>query len=562
MSSSSDRLLWSYGSLFNNSTNQTDFDEQLVAPEDVPIDSVLTSIYLNGIICVVLLGLYEVLRRILPTVYSSKERLDRRGTQRLCHHPDEAEHTPEKGYNLYAESTSASTPETLPEVLAELPNGRPLDWIGIVLSVPWSQVREIAGLDGYFFLRYIRMNIRITAVSTFWFFAILVPIYATGGNPYEEQIGWYHISAANIPATGWRLWAAIFFLYCFAGYIFFVIKQELRHHLEVRQDFLVRGSNHVNPQHHYSIMVERIPYELRSDRALKDYFDKLFPGKVHSASVVMKLPDLEEASQRCTRTARRLEKSIAHLYATGNRPSHIVGRMRLSVLGVDLQPFDLNCNRSVNGPVYVNEGRYVERPEKGTRVDSISYYTQELAANSRTLFKMQQRKAQIAESGNITINADNWLDKALRNFTWVQNIIMADSAIENDLASPEDPAYSPEMHFTRAELMTSRYGAISPSVIGTSTSYESMDDRPVRLIKNDLLVRRILEKQYCYLIQRQIHALTPSCSIYRTRQVAFAASPSLLLHTATLKRMKNGEQSFDDGQAEWDLILLSLEYIL
>ncbi|GKY92356.1 hypothetical protein MPSEU_000206500 [Mayamaea pseudoterrestris] len=490
---------WSYYSLFgNNSTNTTDWDSQLVAPQDVPVDSVLTSIYLNSIICVVVLGLYEILRRLLPTVYSSKERLDRTGTQRREHHPH-SQQTPAKGYSTYHDTShnqhnnnhhhasDNDNNDLLQESLTSLPNDRPLDWVFPVFAIPWSKVRRIAGLDGYFFLRYIRMNVRITAVSTFWFFAILVPVYMTGSNPYEQQQGWYLMSAANIPSAGWRIWIAILFAYLFAGFIFFVVKQEYRHFLEVRQDFLARGAQHVDPQHHFSIMVERIPYELRSDRALKDYFDKLFPGKVHSASVVMKLPDLEEASQRCVRTVRRLEKSIAYLYATGKRPTHIVGRGRLNVLGVDLQPIDWSCICAPDPPIYVQDGRYVERPERGTRVDSISYYTQELAAHSRELYKMQQRKAQIAESGNIAIKADNWMEKAFRNFSWVQNIIMADSALANDLLAPEDPysQSSPVTQSPRAELMTSRYGAISPSTLESATSYESMDDGPITLVKQD-----------------------------------------------------------------------------
>ena len=480
---------WTYYDAFfgSNGTNQTaDFDSQLVAPQDVPVDSVLTSIYLNSIICVVVIGLYEILRRLLPTVYSSKERLDRTGTQRREDHPHSTQ-TPAKGYSTFHDSNKKATDleDDLLDSLASLPNDRPLDWVGPVFAIPWPKVRKIAGLDGYFFLRYIRMNVRITAVSTFWFFVLLVPVYMTGSNDNEQQQGWYLASAANIPADGWRIWVAIAFAYLFAGFIYFVVKQEYRHYLEIRQDFLARGSQHVDPQHHFSIMVERIPYELRSDRALKDYFEKLFPGKVHSASVVMKVPDLEDASQRCVRTVRRLEKSIAYLYATGRRPNHVVGRGRLSVLGVDLQPFDLSCICEADPPLYINDGRYVERPERGTRVESISYYTQELAAHSRALFKMQQRKAQIAESGNISIKADNWMDKAFRNFSWVQNIIMADSALANDLVAPDDLySQSPDEQFPRAELMSSRYGAIASSVHDSGASYEMMDDRPV-LVTND-----------------------------------------------------------------------------
>jgi hypothetical protein len=494
---------WSGGGSSNATGNYTapkDFDSQLVAPQDVPVDAVLTSIYLNSIVCLVLLTSYELLRRLLPTVYSSREKLiitrpqqpqspaastDKNRNTNMCRNsnhpsPTNSQHEYHAFDDEHLDDKKKEQEQTLPEStisqdnsLFSLPDDRPFNWVGPVFGVPWSAVRKTAGLDAYFFLRYIRMNVRITAVSTFWFFCILVPIYATG-QPSDStdalQQGWYHISAANIQTHGWRMWVLVVFAYLFAAFIAFVIKQEYRHFLEVTQDFLARGSPHVNPQHHYSLLIESIPFELRSDSALKDYFDKLYPGKVHSASVVLKLPDLEDASIRCNRTVRRLEKSIAYLHATGKRPEHIVGRARLTVLGVDLEPWDCSCGD--DGSVYVEDARYAERPERGTRVDSISYYTQELAANSRALFKIQQRKVQIAESGNMSIKADNWLDQAVRNFTMAATQIMDDSAIANDLKVPDRPsqASSPEIlaaSVPRAEKMTSQYGSFSSATIGT-----------------------------------------------------------------------------------------------
>lgn len=99
----------------------------------------------------------------------------------------------------------------------------------------------------------------------------------------------------------------------------------------------------MHPQHHYSLLVENIPQDLRSEKALFDYFNKLFPGKIHSSSVVLNLPDLEAVKHRCLRVCRRLEKSIAHWHATGTRPTHNVGSPRVNVLGVDLAPFDCSC---------------------------------------------------------------------------------------------------------------------------------------------------------------------------------------------------------------------------
>ena len=94
----------------------------------------------------------------------------------------------------------------------------------------------------------------------------------------------------------WRIWVPVGFLYVFSGFVFYCMKGELGHFMELRLDFLGKGGGGgrdgvlgvdggVNPQQHYSIMLENIPEELRSDRALYQYFNSLFPNKVHSANV-------------------------------------------------------------------------------------------------------------------------------------------------------------------------------------------------------------------------------------------------------------------------------------
>ena len=40
-----------------------------------------------------------------------------------------------------------------------------------------SPVAKLVGLDAYMLLRYIRLCLRITAMSTFWGLAVLLPLY-------------------------------------------------------------------------------------------------------------------------------------------------------------------------------------------------------------------------------------------------------------------------------------------------------------------------------------------------------------------------------------------------
>lgn len=273
----------------NNGSNSADhFDAMnLQKAEDVSVDAVMTSIIFNVIVFIMLMAVYELLRHRMPAVYSSRKKRYMSGSARRRRDKFKQQQQHQTGNDVASQASAESlTIDALapgdesddslsiprvPSMMSEssLPEiDRPLDWLGPVLGVSWKKVRQTAGLDGYFFLRFIRMNVRICAVTMVWFFIILVPLYGTGNE--DNAHGWYNFSAKNVPKHSWRMWIPCILLYLFSGFIVFVIKQEYRHFLEVRQDFLARGSAHVNPQHHYSIMLENIPYELRSDRALAE----------------------------------------------------------------------------------------------------------------------------------------------------------------------------------------------------------------------------------------------------------------------------------------------------
>lgn len=365
-----------------------------------------------------------------------------------------------------------------------------LEWATPIHATPWSTFRDLAGLDAYFFLRYIRMCLKITAVSSFWGMLILWPVYATGGG---GQSGFYHFSMANVsPGEKGRVWVPTFFCWAFTMYCWFCVRCEMEHYGELRMLFLggeeearmaaekKRGSSsnlveqgknltvvnetpeeredddvpdvqslsprssspllpenqgeenpdnltpchsfgdnsgvhdnlniHVN-QHRYSLQVEKVPVALRSNTALFNYFNEMFPNQVHSACVAMNVPDLEALSVRRLRVARRLEKSLAYYYATGMRPTHITGRPRCQCCGIESTPIDGMClicccfydscamnvhhDDETESPEHITD----QLPDKGECVDSISYYTLDLALCNIRLKKLQKEKFQIAETG-------------------------------------------------------------------------------------------------------------------------------------------------------------------
>lgn len=468
----------------NYASNNDDFTSQFNAAKDVSVDAVLTSIYLNSIAFVFLMCTYECLRRLLPSVYSSQIKRQyknyggRTGTKEKSSEMNwgsgvgDGDASSGEGdtdtvvgtesidrenslAQLRSYSRSFMLPEysTLPDVITSF------NWVAGVFSVSWDTVRKYSGLDGYFFLRYIRMNLRICFVTSFWAFLILVPTYATGDN--NDQEGWYHLSVANVLSGSPRMWIPAIFAYLFTGFIFFVMKQEYRHFLELRMDFLARGTTYIHPQHHYSLMVENIPHELRSEKALAAYFESLFPGKVHSACMVLNLPDLETVAARCMRVCRRLEKSIAYYYDTGKRATHNVGSPRIRILGIDMAPCDFGCCATPN-VAYVDNRDTTEKPDKGTHVDSISYYTYDLAETNKELHAMQTRKNEMAFVGSSHVDAENWITKLMVAAYEMADEIMIDSAEDNALRTNYSSVSEKGISIPQAELMSTRtlYGTL------------------------------------------------------------------------------------------------------
>ena len=53
--------------------NADEFASQLKPASDISVDAVMTSLYLNAIVFVACMATYEVLRRILPSVYAARK---------------------------------------------------------------------------------------------------------------------------------------------------------------------------------------------------------------------------------------------------------------------------------------------------------------------------------------------------------------------------------------------------------------------------------------------------------------------------------------------------------
>jgi hypothetical protein len=89
--------------------------------------------------------------------------------------------------------------------------------------------------------------------------------------------------------------------------------------------------------------------------------------------------------------------------------------------------------RTGNSVIYVDNRVENEKPQRGTHVDSISYYMHDLAECNKVMYFMQQRKSEIAISGNLSFEADNWLARVVTSANVIADQIIVDSANDNGL---------------------------------------------------------------------------------------------------------------------------------
>lgn len=118
---------------------------------------------------------------------------------------------------------------------------------------------------------------------------------------------------------------------------------------------------------------------------------------------------------------------------------------------------------------YVDNRGVNQRPARGTHVDSISYYTFDLADCNKKLYTMQKRKSQIALTGNASNDAETWLSRLMISANEIADQIMIDSAVDNSLRAAYtnmDDRFG--VPIPQAELMASHYGSFGYKNSGMS----------------------------------------------------------------------------------------------
>ncbi|KAF2150799.1 DUF221-domain-containing protein [Myriangium duriaei CBS 260.36] len=202
-----------------------------------------------------------------------------------------------------------------------IPASGPYQWALPLFSMPNSTIINKCGLDAYFFLRYLRMLLKIFVPMAVAILPILLPINrysgpgittdgngtVTGVTQGVNVLGWQNINGKHQQRT----WAHLILAVLVILWVCYVIYQELRGYIRIRQAYLT------SPQHRIrasatTVLVSGIPRKWLSVEALSGLYD-VFPGGIRNIWINRDFDELLEKVKLRNKIAKNLESAETNL---------------------------------------------------------------------------------------------------------------------------------------------------------------------------------------------------------------------------------------------------------
>ena len=196
-----------------------------------------------------------------------------------------------------------------------------LDWIIGVCRISDQELFEQCGLDAVVYIRLLQMGFKISVVGCLN--AIyLIPVYSKATKTNDNIAVTDNldlISIANLNNNDPGMYGTVTATYIYFCFALYLIIQEFEWYTTKRHEFMSR----VSP-YNYTVFVGGIPNQLRSNKALHNFFNELFED-VHDVSIALELDGLDELIKQREELVLKLEHAVNVFTATGKRPMHSAG---------------------------------------------------------------------------------------------------------------------------------------------------------------------------------------------------------------------------------------------
>ncbi|KIV84205.1 hypothetical protein PV11_06172 [Exophiala sideris] len=199
------------------------------------------------------------------------------------------------------------------------PPNNPFRWLWLLLKTPNDLVLRKAGMDAYFFLRYLGMCLIMFCPMTLVIIPILIPINYVDGKG-TNTIGTTQYNVTGLDTLAWsnvapqntnRYWAHLVLAVGAIIWVCFLFYHELLHYVVKRQEYL--GSRrHRLKASSTTVLIMDIPRNLCTTEALMELYDD-FPGGVRRIWLNRNLESLADKDKLWREYEARLENAETNL---------------------------------------------------------------------------------------------------------------------------------------------------------------------------------------------------------------------------------------------------------
>ncbi|EAQ91677.1 hypothetical protein CHGG_03612 [Chaetomium globosum CBS 148.51] len=262
-----------------------------------------------------------------------------------------------KCHRVYAARTLPSLRE--PETPSpELPDGW-FNWIKPFFAIKDDYILNNCSLDGFFFLRFLRMLSIICLAGVVVVWPVLLPINATGASGLLELDS---LTIGNVKLAS-KYYAHVLVAWCFFGFVLFMICRECIYYVNLRQAYLL-SPNYSKRLSSRTVLFTCIPKPYLEEATLR----KVFGDSAKNIWIVKDTSAVRALVEDREETADRLQQAEVRLIrlANASRQRHLNKYPAASTLNNHLNETDANSprpsqNEAEKGHVIDTSERFTDR---------------------------------------------------------------------------------------------------------------------------------------------------------------------------------------------------------
>jgi hypothetical protein len=180
-----------------------------------------------------------------------------------------------------------------------------------VFTINDREVIRVAGVDGYLFLQYLQLLLRIFAPMAIVILPILLPINRIGDVPGVSGLDSFAWPNVGVQAKRQRLWAHAVLAVFVVIWVCFNFYRAMRKFVRLRQTILTLPEHRIRASA-TTILVQSIPRKWLTMAALDALYD-VFPGGIKEVWINRDYDELSEKVKKRTKIARALENAEVNL---------------------------------------------------------------------------------------------------------------------------------------------------------------------------------------------------------------------------------------------------------